>query len=128
MTNVKSMTNNNSQNFDLEERTAVLGENTILFAKTIKRDVVNIPLISQLVRSATSIGANYCEADGASSKRDFRNKIAICKKEAKETKHWLRMVVKANQDLKDEARTLWKEVQELTLIFSAIINSIDKKK
>lgn len=112
----------------MEERTAKLGEEAISFAKLLNRDAVNLPLISQLVRSATSIGANYCEADGASSKRDFRNKISLCKKEAKETKHWLRMIAKASPSIKDRAGRLWKEVQELTLIFSAIINSLDKNK
>jgi len=73
------------------------------------------------VRSATSIGANYAESDGAESKKDFRHKIALCKKEAKETKHWFRMIAKANPEKKNDCRELWKEAQELTLIFSAII-------
>lgn len=63
------------------------------------------------------------EVDGAESKRDFRHKIAICKKEAKETKHWLRMIVKANPDKQDQYKTLWQEAQELTLIFSSILRS-----
>ena len=71
--------------FDLEERTACFGEAVIRFAKTLPRDVVDLPLISQLVRAGTSIGANYCEADDAVSKKDFRNKIGTCKKEARET-------------------------------------------
>ena len=121
------MTNDKFPKYDLEERTAKFGEDVIDFSKSIKRDVINLPLISQLVRAATSIGANYCEADGASSKRDFRNKISICNKEAKETKYWLRMIVKSNPDLKNEARKLWREVQELTLIFSQIVHSLDKK-
>lgn len=127
MPNNKSISNGKCQSYDLEERTARFGETVISFATSIRRDVINLPLISQLIRSATSIGANYCEADGASSKKDFRNKISICKKEAKETKHWLRMIVQANPGLKDEARKLWTEVQQLTLIFSAIINSLDKR-
>ena len=85
-----------------------------------------MPLISQLIRSGTSIGANYCEATGASSKRDFRNKIFICKKESQETKHWLRMIVKATPEMKDKARELWKEAQELTLIFNKIVLSSTK--
>lgn len=63
------------------------------------------------------------EADGAESKKDFRHKMAICKKEAKETKHWLRMIVKANPDRKEDCKVLWREAQELTLIFSAILSS-----
>jgi len=67
------------------------------------------------------------EADGAESKRDFKHKISIVKKEAKETKHWLRMMAKANKDKKDDIKILWQEAQELTLIFSAIINSVNKR-
>lgn len=107
--------------YDLEDRTAKFGENVIKFARKIPKDAVTLPIISQLVRSGTSIGANYCEADGAESKKDFKHKIGICKKEAKETKHWLRMIAMASPELKDEARALWKEAQELTLIFSSII-------
>ncbi len=93
--------NPNSQKYDLEERTAKFGENIIGFTRTISRDAINSPLISQLVRSATSIGANYMEADGAESKQDFRHKIAICKKESKETRHWLRMIATASPDKTD---------------------------
>jgi hypothetical protein len=66
--------------YDLEERTAQFGEDTIDFAKTLERDEIKHPLIGQGVRSSTSVGANYVEADGAESKRDFRHKIALCKK------------------------------------------------
>jgi four helix bundle protein len=61
------------------------------------------------------------EADGAESKKDFRHKIALCKKESKETKHWLRMIARANEAKKDECRKIWNEAQELTLIFSSIL-------
>jgi len=61
------------------------------------------------------------EADGAESKKDFQHKISICKKESKETKHWLRMIAKANPNRKDQCKKLWKEAQELTLIFSSIL-------
>jgi len=66
------------------------------------------------------------EADGAVSKKDFRHKIALCKKEAKETKHWLRMIAKADPGEKDVCRTLWHEAQELALIFSSIFISCGK--
>lgn len=115
--------NQNVKIYDLEERTAKLGEQVIDFLRTLPKDAINIPLMSQLVRSATSIGANYMEADGAESKKDFMHKIAICKKEAKETRHWLRMIARANPDRASEVRTFWKEANELTLIFSAIIRS-----
>ena len=127
MTNVKiQMTNeaqssNEKKSYDLEERTARFGEDIIVFVRTLPSDRVNAELISQIVRSATSIGANYMEADEAESKKDFRHKIALCKKESKETKHWLRMLAKANPNRAEECRKLWCEAQELTLIFSAIL-------
>ena len=120
------MTETNKK-YDLEERTAIFGENIIEFVKTLEKNEINRPLINQIVKSATSIGANYMEANGASSKKDFRNKICICKKETRETKHWLRMIAKANPEKSDKCRLLWKEAQELTLIFSKIIiSSTDK--
>jgi len=107
-------------NYDLEERTAKFGEEVIDFAKTLQKSVINLPLINQIIKSATSIGANYCEANNASSKNDFRNKIFICKKEASETKYWVRMIARANEDKKDICKKLWNEANELTMIFSKI--------
>ncbi len=121
------MTKTENKSYDLEERTAKFAENIVLFAKTIKRNAVNLPLVNQLVKSATSIGANYMEANGASSKRDFKNKISICKKEARETKYWLRIIGKANQEYRSKCRELWQEAQELTLIFSKIILTLKTK-
>lgn len=110
--------------YDLEERTAVFGENVIKPCKQIKQDAITKPTISQVIRSATSTGANYCEANAASSKKDFRNKIFICKKEVQETKHWLRMLATCAPDKKNEIRKLWQEAQELTLIFGKIVSSL----
>jgi len=112
-----------SNNYDLEERTAKFGEDVIEFCRSIKQETINRPIISQLIRSATSIGANYCEANNASSKKDFRNKIFICKKECQETKHWLRMIAKCVPEEKEKIRKLWRECQELTMIFQKIISS-----
>ena len=114
--------------YNLEERTALFGENIIEFCKSIKQNNINKSILNQLIRSGTSIGANYCEADGAESGKDFRHKIAICKKEAKETKHWLRMLTKTNPEKLIECRILWKETQELTLIFSSILLPKSKNK
>jgi four helix bundle protein len=108
--------------YDLEERTAKFGEGIIKFAQKIPRDSVTTPLITQLVRAGTSVGANYCEADNACSKKDFANKIGICKKESRESRYWLRMVVQAVSSLKNEMwQHLFKEAGELNLIFAAII-------
>lgn len=113
--------------YDLEERTAKFGEAVILFVRSLKNDNINNPLVNQVVRSATSIGANYMEANGASSKRDFRNKIYFCKKETQETKHWLRMLAKANSDKVGQCRHLWEEANELSLIFGKITSTLSKK-
>lgn len=113
--------------YDLDERTALFGENAINFAKIIPLNEITKPLISQLVKAATSIGANYCEADDAESKKDFKHKIGICKKESRETKHWLRMIAVACPSFKDKARVLWQETKELNLIFNSINNKLKKK-
>ena len=107
--------------FDLTERTARFGETVIRFAKGLRRDPVNTPLISQVVRSGTSVGANYMEAGAAQSGKDFDHKIGICKKEARETLHWLRMLAAADESTKRDCRTMWQEAHELTMIFSAIL-------
>jgi len=106
--------------YDLEERTAKFGEAVIRFAKKIPQTPVNNRLIDQLVGAGTSVGANYCEADDAVSKRDFRNKIGTCRKEAKEAKFFLRMVATAEESLRAEAREIWQEAKELHLIFCSI--------
>ena len=106
--------------FELEERTAQFGEAIVRFAKRIPRDPANDRLIGQLVGCGTSVGANYCEADERVSKKDFRNTIGRCVKEAKETKHFLRMIAAAEPRLAAEARELFREAKELHLIFASI--------
>ena len=108
------------KNYDLEERTALFGEAIIAFAKRVPVTQVTRSLIDQLVRSGTSLGANYCEADDSESKKDFLHKIRLCRKESREMKHWLRMIAAAEPDLKVEARGLWQETKELNLIFGKI--------
>src|ERR1035437_7594602 len=93
----------NNKTYNLEERTAKFSEDIIDFIKSIKRDDINKNLIIQLVRAATSIGANYYEANASSSKKDFRNKIYISKKEANETKYWLRLLSKYHPELKERS-------------------------
>jgi four helix bundle protein len=113
--------------YDLEERTAGFGEAVIDFAKTIPQDAVTNRLISQLVGAATSVGANYVEADDAVSKKEFLKSIGTCRKEARETKHFLRMIVRAAPELKPQARALWLEAKELHLIFSKIWRSKEEE-
>ena len=110
--------------YDLKERTAIFGEAVIDFAKTIPQSAVTNRIISQLVGTGTSIGANYVEADDAVSKKEFLKSIGTCKKETREVKHFLRMAVRAVPELKPEARgELWMEARELHLIFSKIWRS-----
>ena len=112
--------------YDLEERTALFGEAVIEFCLDIPANAVTAPVTNQLVRAGTSVGANYCEADDAESKKDFRHKIALCRKEARETKYWLRMIAKAAPPQKSTARKLWSEAKELHLIFVAIVRTTDR--
>ncbi len=110
--------------YDLEERTAKFSRDAIALCRKIREDVISRPLVSQLIRSATSIGANYVEANAASSKKDFANKIFICKKEAHETRYWLGLVVSAIPNTEDGVRGLQKECQELILIFQKITSTL----
>ena len=106
--------------YDLEERTARFGETIIRFARKIPRSPVNDRLIDQLVGAGTNVGANYCEADDGVSKPDFKHRVGTCRKEARETKFFLRMVAVAEPNLKLEAREIWLEAHSLHRIFSRI--------
>ena len=106
--------------FDLQERTAVFGEQIVRFAKQIPRTPVTDRLISQIVGAGTSVGANFCEASDSMSKKDFRHSAKRCIKEAKETRHFLRMIVAADPALAKEARLLYREATELILILGSM--------
>jgi four helix bundle protein len=109
--------------YDLEQRTARFGEMVVDFAKTIPQNPVTNRIIAQLVGAGPSVGANYVEADDAVSKKEFLKSIGTCRKEARETKHFLRMAVCAVPGLKAEGRKIWMEARELHLIFSKIWRS-----
>lgn len=111
---------NNNPKFDLEERTAKFGENIIKFCQNLPKNEITKPIINQLIKCGTSVGANYCEADDAESRADFKHKIGICKKEARETKHFLRMTATAAPETRLEITRLWTEAKELNLIFNSI--------
>lgn len=122
------MTNEqNSKKYDLKERTAKFGEDIIRFANKIPVNSITQRLIPQLVGSGTAVGSNYCEADDAESGKDFKHKIGICKKEASEAKYWLKIIVTAVPELKDDAGILWQEAKELHLIFNSISIKTGKK-
>jgi four helix bundle protein len=121
------MTNGSDQNpssndrpFDLEERSARFGEAVIDLCKKVPLGPLTNRLVDQLIGASSSIGANYVEADDAVSKKDFRHKISISKREARESKHFLRLIARAVPEIRDEARVLWQEAKELHLIFAAI--------
>lgn len=110
--------------YDLEDRTKLFSKKIIGLLIKIKKSSINESIIKQLIRSATSVGANYCEANGAISRKDFKNKIYICRKEIQETKYWLELIAEINKEEIKELRLLWKEAHELTLIFNKIGTSL----
>lgn len=113
-----------NKNYDLEERTAKFAEAVIRLVKSFPDNPTNRILIPQLIKAATSVAANYCEADDSESPKDFKHKIGICKKESRESKHWLRMLIVANPDFEIKISQLWQEAKELNLIFNAINNKL----
>ena len=114
----------NGKIYDLEERTAKFGEDVIKFCRNLPKGEMTKRIIDQLIGCATSVGANYCEADDAESPKDFKHKIGICKKESRESKHFLRMSAVAVPEKTSEARKLWLEAKELNLIFNAIYKKV----
>ena len=110
--------------YDLENRTIEFSKRVIRFVKVIRITEINRNIIDQLLRSATSVGANYREANGAVSRKDFINKIYICRKEIQETKYWIELLAEVQSSDRDGLRLLWKETQELTLIFGKIASSL----
>ena len=106
--------------FDLEERTASFGEAVIDFLKTVPLTPLTRHMVDQLVRASTSVGANYSEANDAGSRKEFRYRLTLCKRESRESKFWLRMIARARPDRRDASRTLYREADELNRIFAAI--------
>ncbi len=112
----------NTKQYDLEERTLRLAKRVIGFCKKLKKTTENIEIIKQVVRAAGSVGANYIEANEALSKKDFIMRIKISRKESKESKYWLRMIVETN-NLEDdeEGKFLIQEAFEFVKIFNSIL-------
>ena len=110
----------NSKRFDLEDRTFALAKRCRYFVKTLTKTIGNIEDARQLVRSSGSVGANYIEANEALSKKDFICRIKICRKEAKESRYWLRLL-EADGESAIERDALVQEAQELMNIFGAIV-------
>ncbi|HBA27615.1 MAG TPA: four helix bundle protein [Nitrospinae bacterium] len=117
MTNIQT-----SKIYDLEERTLQFSKNIALYIKILPRTISNIEYGRQLIRASGSVGANYIEANESLSKKDFVMRIKICRKEAKESAYWLRLIVETNDDKVTEAGMKYlKEAIELKKIFSAIL-------
>lgn len=117
----------NPGKYNLEERTAKFGEDVIKFCQMLPRNEITRPLINQLIKCGTSVGANYCEADDDESGKDFVHKIGIVKKEAREVKHFLRMIAVAVLEKKEFVSVLWQEAKELHLIFNAIYKKVKSR-
>lgn len=114
----------NSKQYDLEERTYQFAVRVAFFCKKLPRTITNIEHVKQVIRASGSVGANYIEANEAFSKKDFRMKIKICRKEAKESAYWLRLIVEINdKKFEEEGSLLRKEAIELKKIFSSILES-----
>jgi four helix bundle protein len=111
--------------FDLEERTTNFGIAVVNFCQKLDKNFINNPLISQVVRSSGSIGANYREANDPLGKKDFLHKLRISRREAKEALHWLELLETTVQEEKPEIKTLKQEAKELTYIFTSIINKCE---
>ncbi|MBU4360319.1 four helix bundle protein [Candidatus Parcubacteria bacterium] len=113
--------------YNLEPRTKEFSKQVLELLSKVKINEINRNIIYQLSKSATSVGANYREANAASSKKDFINKISICRKEIQETEYWIELLAKTDQKYIDKLRKLWKEAHELTLIFGKIYSSLKDK-
>jgi len=116
---------NTTKKYDLEERTYLFAKRTGIFCYQLSRSVTNIEYAKQLIRSSGSVGANYIEANESLGKKDFAMRIKICRKEAKESAYWLRLIMDIGfKNNKDEGILLYKEAIELKKIFSSIIGKI----
>ena len=108
--------------YDLEERTAIYAERVRDFCLKLPKNVVNIEYIPQLIRSGSSPGANYIEANESIGDKDFKMKIKTCRRESKESAYWLRLIITDNTKLmEDERAALRQEAKEFVLIFTAIL-------
>jgi four helix bundle protein len=112
----------NTKQYDLEDRTLEFAKKVRTFAKKLNKTLANIEDSKQLVKASGSVGANYIEANDALSKKDFVMRIKICRKEAKESRYWLRLIdTGSNEDLEQERKALEGEANELTHIFGSIV-------
>lgn len=113
----------NSKRYDLEDRTFKFAKDVALYSRNLPKTASNVEYIKQVIRSSGSVGANYIEANESLSKKDFIMRIKICRKEAKESAYWLRLINETNtDDCRQGIEKLLNEALELKKIFSAILN------
>jgi four helix bundle protein len=118
--------NGNPKHYDLEERTYEFARDARGLVKLLPRTLANIEDARQLVNASGSVGANYIEANEALSKKDFLMRVKICRKEAKESRYWLRLIFSAGKgDLETNRGSLMQEAKELTSIFGAIVRKAE---
>ena len=115
----------NSKQYDLEDCTLAFAKRVRAFVKRLRKTIANIEDSKQLIKASGSVGANYIEANEAISKKDFILRIKICRKEAKESRYWLRLVDTNDEELEDERKELEQEATELTNIFGSILRKSD---
>ncbi len=113
--------NQNTKQYDLEERTLKFAKEVIKFVKSLPKTIANVEIIKQLVRASGSVGANYIEANEALSKKDFIMRVKICRKEAKESRYWLKLIEVNGENAEKQRQLLIQEATELMKIFGAIL-------
>ena len=113
--------------YDLEERTESFARRVRDFVRSLPRDIPNVEYSLQLVRSSGSVGANYIEANEALGKKDFLMRMKISRKESKESRYWLRLVIPADGQVEEQKRLI-QEATELLMIFSAIVRRAEEKR
>ena len=113
--------NQNTKQYDLEERTLKFAKEVIKFVKSLPKTIANVEIIKQLVRASGSVGANYIEANEALSKKDFIMRVKICRKEARESRYWLKLIEVNGEDAEKQRQLLIQEATELMKIFGAIL-------
>jgi len=114
----------NKRTYDLEERTYKFAKSVLDFINTLPKTIINIEIVKQLIRSSGSIGANYIEANESLSKKDFAFRVKICRKEAKETVYWLKLIDVKGASIIQKQKILIDEATELMKIFGSIIEKV----
>ncbi len=124
MTKSQAPITKQNPSYDLEDRTLEFAKEIINLIKTLPRNIANLELSSQIIRSAGSIGANYREANDSLGKKDFAMRLRISRKEAKETYYWLQLISHSNPILQESVNPILDECSQLIRILSSIINKI----